>query len=66
VFVDITDVMPAKHEAMAAMGAQSYLREYYTQRAEHRANHARKVTGNKAIKYAEAFQRLIPNVVDAL
>ncbi|WP_022881872.1 PIG-L deacetylase family protein [Gryllotalpicola ginsengisoli] len=66
VFVDITSVFEKKATAMEAMKAQSYLREYYTQRAEHRGNHARKVTGNKAIRQAEAFQRLIPNVVEAL
>ncbi|MGW0434546.1 PIG-L deacetylase family protein [Micromonospora sp. NPDC003197] len=66
VFVDITEVMPAKQEAMAAMGAQGYLREYYTQRAEQRGNHARRVSGDTAIRQAEAFQRLIPNVVGAL
>ncbi|MEO3769215.1 PIG-L deacetylase family protein [Micromonospora sp. B9E7] len=66
VFVDITEAMPAKREAMAAMAAQGYLREYYTQRADHRGNHARRVTGNAAIRQAEAFQRLIPNVVVAL
>ncbi len=66
VFVDITSVMEAKVEAMSAMAAQQYLREYYTQRAAHRGNHARKVTGNKSIRQAEAFQRLIPNVRDNL
>ncbi|TDC40600.1 PIG-L family deacetylase [Micromonospora sp. 15K316] len=66
VFVDITDVMAAKQEAMAAMSAQHYLREYYTQRAEQRGNHARRVTGDAAIRQAEAFQRLIPNVVGSL
>ncbi|MEV4808932.1 PIG-L deacetylase family protein [Micromonospora avicenniae] len=66
VFVDITDVMPAKQEAMAAMGAQGYLREYYTQRADQRGNHARRVTGDAAVRQAEAFQRLIPNVVGSL
>lgn len=63
VYVDITDSMSAKDEAMAAMAAQQYLREYYQQRAAQRGNHARKVTGDKAIRYAEAFQRLVPNVV---
>jgi 4-oxalomesaconate hydratase len=48
------------------MAAQSYLQEYYAQRAEHRGNHARKVTGNSAIRHAEAFHRLLPNVVSAL
>lgn len=66
VFVDITSVMEAKVEAMSAMAAQQYLRQYYTERAEHRGNHARKVTGNKAIRQAEAFQRLVPNVVENL
>ncbi|MEV6368506.1 PIG-L deacetylase family protein [Micromonospora musae] len=66
VFVDITAVMPAKQEAMAAMSAQSYLREYYTQRADQRGNHARRVTGDAAIRQAEAFQRLVPNVVGSL
>jgi 4-oxalomesaconate hydratase len=66
VFVDITSVMDAKIAAMENMAAQSYLREYYTQRAEHRGNHARKATGNKAIRQAEAFQRIIPNVVSGL
>jgi 4-oxalomesaconate hydratase len=66
VYVDITSVMESKIEAMSAMAAQGYLREYYTQRAEQRGNHARKVTGNKAIRHAEAFQRLVPNVVENL
>lgn len=65
-FVDITSGMDAKRQAMEAMEAQSYLREYYSQRAEHRANHARKVTGNSAIRFAEAFQRITPQVVEGL
>ena len=28
--------------------------------------HARKVTGRSEIRYAEAFQRLVPNVVEGL
>ena len=66
VFVDITDVFEQKRKAMAAMRAQSYLQQYYTERADHRGNHARKVTGHKQIRQAEAFQRLVPNVVEAL
>jgi 4-oxalomesaconate hydratase len=66
VFVDITAVFGQKIEAMKHMAAQQYLQEYYAQRAEHRGNHARKVTGNAAIRQAEAFQRLVPNVVGAL
>ena len=65
-FVDITPVFDRKVEAMACMQAQKYLQEYYAQRAEHRGNHARKVTGNQQIRQAEAFQRLLPNVVEEL
>ncbi|WP_050055056.1 PIG-L deacetylase family protein [Pseudarthrobacter siccitolerans] len=66
VFVDISEVFELKMLAMKEMKAQQYLQEYYSQRAEHRGNHARKVTGNKQIRQAEAFQRLLPNVVDQL
>jgi 4-oxalomesaconate hydratase len=65
-FVDITPVIEQKRAAMAEMKAQSYLQTYYDQRAEQRANHARRSSGNAAIKYAEAFQRVTPQVVDAL
>ncbi|MET1034253.1 MAG: PIG-L deacetylase family protein [Arthrobacter sp.] len=66
VFVDITDVFELKKAAMAEMRAQRYLQGYYAERAEHRGNHARKVTANKDIRQAEAFMRLVPNVVGSL
>jgi 4-oxalomesaconate hydratase len=66
VFVDITPVMAAKVEAMQAMQAQKYLQTYYAERADHRGNHARKVTGDTSIRQAEAFQRIVPNVVTTL
>jgi 4-oxalomesaconate hydratase len=65
-FVDITHVFPQKQRAMEAMAAQQYLRQYYTEQAEHRANHARRVSGLKDIRYAEAFQRVLPQVVTQL
>jgi 4-oxalomesaconate hydratase len=65
-FLDITSVWDKKVAAMQAMGAQGYLRQYYSERAEHRANHARRISGRSDIRYAEAFQREIPLVVDAL
>lgn len=65
-FVDITSVMDAKRTAMAEMKAQSYLQTYYAERAEQRANHARRASGRTEVRYAEAFQRVIPQVVDAL
>src|SRR5579885_1200494 len=65
-YVDITAVFPQKLRAMEAMAAQSYLRQYYTEQAEHRANHARRASGLKDIRYAEAFQRVLPQVVTTL
>jgi len=66
VFVDITPVYEQKQAAMAEMKAQSYLVTYYSQRAEQRGNHARRSSGRAEIRYAEAFQRVTPQVVDAL
>src|SRR4051794_27032973 len=65
-FVDITAVIERKREAMGHMKAQQYLQTYYAQRAEQRANHARRASGNRDVEYAEAFQRVIPQVVSAL
>jgi len=65
-FVDITPVIEQKNAAMAEMKAQSYLHTYYSQRAEQRGNHARRSSGNTAIRYAEAFQRVTPQVVSSL
>ena len=65
-FVDITAVMEAKRAAMAEMRAQSHLRTYYTQRAKHRGNHARRSSGDEEIRQAEAFMRVTPQVVAAL
>ena len=65
-FLDITPVWSKKVAAMDALGAQGYLRQYYSERAEHRANHARRISGRRDIRHAEAFQREIPVVVDAL
>lgn len=65
-FVDITPVIEQKQAAMAEMKAQEYLQTYYAQRAEQRGNHARRSSGNAAIRYAEAFQRVTPQVVSGL
>lgn len=65
-FVDISAVFPLKRQAMEAMAAQSYLHQYQTDVATYRANHARRISGRTDIRYAEAFQRITPQVVDAL
>jgi 4-oxalomesaconate hydratase len=66
VFVDITPVIDKKRAAMGEMKAQAYLQTYYDQRAEQRGNHARRSSGDDAIRFAEAFQRVTPQVVSAL
>jgi 4-oxalomesaconate hydratase len=65
-FVDITSVIERKNAAMAEMKAQHYLQTYYAQRAEQRGNHARRASGNQEVRFAEAFQRVIPQVVTEL
>ena len=65
-FVDITPVVEQKRAAMAEMQAQAHLHAYYGELAARRGNHARRSSGNKAIEFAEAFQRVTPQVVDAL
>lgn len=62
-FLDITPVIELKQEAMKVMRSQGYLRDYYAQRATQRANHARRISGDKEIKFAEAFQRISPLVL---
>jgi 4-oxalomesaconate hydratase len=66
VFVDITPVIEQKRAAMGEMQAQSHLVTYYEELASRRGNHARRSSGNNAVEYAEAFQRVTPQVVDAL
>jgi len=60
---DITPVFEKKRAAMDVMGAQGYLREYYSQRASQRAYHARRICSDKEIKFSEAFQRITPTVL---
>ena len=51
---------------MAEMQAQKYLQSYYAERAGHRGNHARRASGHQDVRHAEAFQRVIPQVVSEL
>jgi 4-oxalomesaconate hydratase len=66
VHVDITSVWEQKVAAMAEMKAQQYLQSYYAQRGEQRGNHARRASGRQEVRYAESFQRVLPQVVDQL
>jgi 4-oxalomesaconate hydratase len=65
-FLDITPLIDQKRAAMAEMQAQAHLHTYYEELAARRGNHARRSSGNKAIEFAEAFQRVTPQVVEAL
>ncbi len=64
--VDITPVMEQKTRAMQAMQAQGYLMTYYAELAARRGNHARRISGNERVKFAEALQRTLPQVVSTL
>ncbi|ADW21762.1 MULTISPECIES: PIG-L deacetylase family protein [Thermus] len=66
VFLDITPVWEKKLAAMEVFTSQAYLQKHYAERAEHRANHARRISGLADIKRAEAFQRVLPQVVRSL
>jgi 4-oxalomesaconate hydratase len=65
-FVDITPVFEQKRKAMEVIQAQSYLKNYYSELAERRGNHARRISGMDDVRYAEALQRTLPWVVKSL
>jgi 4-oxalomesaconate hydratase len=65
-FIDISSVMEKKLAAMNCMGAQNYLKDYYAELAARRANHARRISGKKEIKFAEAHQSMVPRIVNSI
>ena len=65
-FIDISSVMDKKIAAMDCMGAQTYLKDYYIELAGRRANHARRISGKKEIKFAEAYQCMVPRIVNSI
>jgi 4-oxalomesaconate hydratase len=62
VLLDITSVYEVKRQAMESMEAQEHLWEYYSDLARRRGTQAVRNGGSKEIKYAEAFQRIYPQV----
>ena len=66
VLVDITPVFDLKQQAMAAMGSQEHLVSYYADLAERRGVQARRNGGPATIRYAEAYQRVFPQVSGVL
>jgi 4-oxalomesaconate hydratase len=66
VLLDITPVFDTKRKAMESMEAQEHLWEYYTDLSRRRGSQAVRNSGRKEIKYAEAFQRVYPQVTSEL
>ena len=64
VLLDITQAFDLKRQAMECMAAQEHLWAYYTDVAKRRGTQAVRNSGNREIKYAEAYQRIYPQVTD--
>jgi 4-oxalomesaconate hydratase len=63
VLLDITPVFDRKRKAMECMDAQEHLWNYYTELARRRGTQAVRNSGRKDLVYAEAYERLYPQVV---
>jgi 4-oxalomesaconate hydratase len=66
VLLDITPVWDKKVKAMESMAAQEHLVTYYTDLGRRRGVQAVRNSGRRGIKYAEAYQRIYPQVTDTL
>lgn len=64
--LDITPVWDKKRKAFEVLAAQEYLWEYYTRVALNRGVQAARNSEKKNIKYAEAYQRVFPQVTEYL
>jgi 4-oxalomesaconate hydratase len=61
IYVDITEVWDVKLEALKVFHrSQGFLEKWYTEQAKLRAFQAQRLSGNNAIQYAEAFERVQP------
>lgn len=66
VLLDITSAFERKRAAMECLPTQKHLWEYYTDLAKRRGVQARRNSDEKGIVYAEAYQRVYPQVTGAL
>jgi 4-oxalomesaconate hydratase len=66
VLLDITPVWEKKLKAMESMAAQEHLVNYYTDLGKRRGVQAVRNSGRREIKFAEAFERIYPQVTDTL
>jgi 4-oxalomesaconate hydratase len=66
VLLDITPAFERKRKAMECMQAQEHLWRYYSELARRRGVQAVRNGGPRTIEYAEAYQRVYPQVTGAL
>ena len=66
VLLDVTPVWEKKQQAMQSMAAQEHLVNYYTDLGKRRGTQAVRNSGRREIKFAEAFERMYPQVTDTL
>jgi 4-oxalomesaconate hydratase len=66
ILLDVTPAWETKHKAMESMEAQTHLWEYYTDLGKRRGVQAVRNGGPKGVKYAEAFERVYPQVTSEL
>jgi 4-oxalomesaconate hydratase len=66
VLLDVSEVWDRKRKAMESMEAQAHLVEYYSDLSRRRGTQAVRNSGRKGITHAEAYQRVFPQVTDAL
>jgi 4-oxalomesaconate hydratase len=66
ILLDVTAAWERKQQAMASMKAQGHLVDYYSDLGKRRGSQAVRNGGKKGIKYAEAFERVYPQVIDTL
>jgi 4-oxalomesaconate hydratase len=66
VLLDITPVWDRKRQAMDSMEAQQHLVEYYSDLGRRRGTQAVRNSARKGITYAEAYQRVFPQVTGEL
>jgi 4-oxalomesaconate hydratase len=66
VLLDVTPVWERKRAAMESMEAQRHLVEYYSDLGRRRGTQAVRNSGRKGIIYAEAYQRVFPQVAKEL
>jgi 4-oxalomesaconate hydratase len=65
-YIDFTQVVARKEQAMAAIASQTYLRDHYRQRSEQRAYQARYFGAGIDVRNVEAFQLANPVIADFL